>query len=682
MYPNKRGRYDTLGSATAQFYNTTGTVPSNIKLMTDISYLVTTQPGCTIVVADLPPGCSESDLRGLFSMYGQIKQLKFICNNEAALIEFGEISPPTRLVHMAKINPFFVGQNCVRLEFSKETIIPPYQVKGSNANNPMGDGISRILSIDIAAADYPITVDVLKSICQPHGELIRMFIGERNIDRSVEALVEFGTPEAAKKAKDHLNGADIYSGCCSLTVTYSNLQKVHVASNTTKSWDFTNSNATQDNALNTGQRTLLGPSGANCPPTPAANGSQPNPILPPPGPPMAPPMTAPTHPHMPMQYPGYQYNSHQMYAPNPGYYAQSQYSGYYGSAATPSVPVVQSTTKQFQPIAPVTILPTPAPVHQVTTKGIGIGHATSSLNSSTAPISQTDLSIFDSSEGCVIMIRNLPPMLNCDHLFNLLCLYGNIARIKFLKSRPGCAMVQVGNAEASDFIHRYYNDVCIFGHTLQFSHSKLHELAENDNLGNLDDGSPVMKNYMMDPNNRFRNAVVAAKSRILEPSRTLHFFNIPLNFTPMDVCRIFTEAGAVAPPRVVIFITKPGQKTSLGLVEWDTLSESLEALTVANQRPIYIAGIPHPFHMKLAFSPKPISTDRAELSMMRYPAPPFAATRPDTVIKRAASASGLTDDENDDEDPTAKKPQNGHTLFHQNSHPSTAIDDARAESDS
>ncbi|VDQ14774.1 unnamed protein product [Trichobilharzia regenti] len=73
-----------------------------------------------------------------------------------------------------------------------------------------------------------------------------------------------------------------------------------------------------------------------------------------------------------------------------------------------------------------------------------------------------------------------------------------------------------------------------------------------------------MKNYMMDPNNRFRNSMVAAKSRILEPSRTLHFFNAPLNSTPEDICRIFTDSGAMAPPRVVIFTTKEGQKTSLG----------------------------------------------------------------------------------------------------------------------
>ncbi|KAH8858574.1 Heterogeneous nuclear ribonucleoprotein L [Schistosoma japonicum] len=221
------------------------------------------------------------------------------------------------------------------------------------------------------------------------------------------------------------------------------------------------------------------------------------------------------------------------------------------------------------------------------------------------------------------MVSNIPQRMNCDHLFNLLCLYGNVARIKFLKTRPGYALVQVGNPETGDLIHRYFNGVCVFGQVIQFHHSKVTELKEHENLGTLSDGSPIMKNYMTDPNNRFRNQMVAAKSRILEPSRTLHFFNAPLNFSPDDICRVFADSGAIPPPRVVIFTSKAGQKTSLGLVEWDTLTEALEALILANHRPVHLSGYAHPFHLKIAFSPKPISDDRAGISLIRYPAPPL-----------------------------------------------------------
>lgn len=65
----------------------------------------------------------------------------------------------------------------------------------------------------------------------------------------------------------------------------------------------------------------------------------------------------------------------------------------------------------------------------------------------------------------------------------------------------------------------------------------------------------------------------------------------------------------------------------LGLAEWDTLGESLDALALANHRPVNIVGFAHPFHLKLAFSPKPISDDRAGQSMINYPAPPMQITR-------------------------------------------------------
>ncbi|VEL25020.1 unnamed protein product, partial [Protopolystoma xenopodis] len=299
--------------------------------------------------------------------------------------------------------------------------------------------------------------------------------------------------------------------------------------------------------------------------------------------------------------------------------------------------------------SPYTILSTPSPVHHVTTGGIGIGHAASNLTSTTINSRQTDLSIFETGEGVTIMASNLASNFNCDLLFNLLCVYGNVARIKFLRDRPGCAMTQMGSKEAADLIIKYFDGIQLFGSVIQFYHSKQSELIETDNLGTLPDGSPMMKNYMIDPNNRFRNAMVASKCRILEPTRTLHFFNVPLNLTPEDMCRILVDAGAPTPPRIVVFCSKPNQKTSLGLVEWDTIQDALTSLILANHRPIHIAGGTHPFHLKLAFSPKPISDDRAGVSLMSYPAPPLVPltrTISTSVISAPAIHNSAISDKN------------------------------------
>ncbi|THD24053.1 Heterogeneous nuclear ribonucleoprotein L [Fasciola hepatica] len=641
----KRGRYGALAIATAQFYNTTGTVPSQLQLAPDISYLITTQPSCTIVVCELPSGCSEQELLGLFSRFGQVKNAKVVCGGRAALVEFCDISTPTRLVHMAKTNPFFVGTSMVRLEFSSETINTPNESKVINEKPATTSEPTRILHLDIAAADYPITVDVIKAICSPHGQLQRIFIGKKNLDRSLEALVEFQSIEEAKTVKQQLDGADIYSGCCSLTVTYSQIPKIHVTKNDSESWDFTGPNASVQGPLNnsSNQRTLLSIASTNTGntlssplmPAPMPNVPAPAPCVQPtyaPPAPSYPPHIGPSAPGTPMGYyamPSYMppppHAPPPVYGqmpPHPGMYnAPTPYMGYNVPVQRPAPP--QPPTQHTFPVSSkVVILPTPPSTHPVSTTGIGLGHATSNLNSSSSA-RPTDVSVFESMEGVVLMACNLPTHLNCDHLFNLLCLYGNIARIKFLKTRPGCAMIQVGTAEAADLIHRYYDSLTIFDRTIQFYHSKQPELTEHENLGVLDDGSPVMKNYMNDPNNRFRNVIVASRSRILEPSRTLHFFNTPLYITPDDVATVFTNAGVKCPPRIVIFTAKHGQKTSLGLVEWDTLSEALEALVLMNHYPVHVSGVSHPFHMKLAFSPKPISSDRVGQSLIRYPAPPL-----------------------------------------------------------
>uniref|UniRef100_A0A0V0J481 RRM domain-containing protein n=1 Tax=Schistocephalus solidus TaxID=70667 RepID=A0A0V0J481_SCHSO len=492
-------------------------------------------------------------------------------------------------------------------------------------------------------------------------------IGKKNADKSLEAFVEFATVEEAKKAQENLDGADIYSGCCSLTVTFSKL-KVNVTKNDTESWDFSDSTPSKEGLLSSasGQRTLLGSNangGGNAhPPESSATVTQisaPAQISAPPtvsNPPVAyPPQSyygysaqqpVPT-PYMPAGY----YCSTPMMPgqPMPGFaspagpYGMPMHSPYYqhpaagypgypqGYMSGGQIPTQHSTARS----AP-QILPTPPPVHHVTPAGIGIGHSTSNLNStSVAAARNTDMSIFHAEEGAVLMACNLPEGVNCDHLFNVLCLYGNIARIKFLKSRPGCAMIQMGSKESADRVSEHLNGATVFGQVIEFHHSKQTEVQEHAGLGTLSDGSPVMKNYMTDSNNRFRNPIVAAKSRILAPTRTLHFFNAPLNFSPEDMCRVFADCGVKRPPRIVVFTAKPGQKTSLGLAEWDTVPDALDALSLSNHRPIHIVGFAHPFHLKLAFSPKPISDDRAGACMIKYPAPPMH--HKDAVISRKPS---------------------------------------------
>uniref|UniRef100_A0A1A9VG92 PTBP1-like RNA recognition motif 2 domain-containing protein n=1 Tax=Glossina austeni TaxID=7395 RepID=A0A1A9VG92_GLOAU len=59
--------------------------------------------------------------------------------------------------------------------------------------------------------------DVLHKICNPHGQVLRIVIFKKN---GVQAMVEFDSLDAATRARENLNGADIYSGCCTLKIDF------------------------------------------------------------------------------------------------------------------------------------------------------------------------------------------------------------------------------------------------------------------------------------------------------------------------------------------------------------------------------------------------------------------------------------------------------------------------------
>lgn len=101
---------------------------------------------------------------------------------------------------------------------------------------------NNVLILTVYNAQYPITVvrrrgliffrtlqlsvknfqDIINSICKAHGDVYRIALIRRNL---LQALVEFDSVESARKAKYALNGADIYSGCCTLKVEFAKVNK-------------------------------------------------------------------------------------------------------------------------------------------------------------------------------------------------------------------------------------------------------------------------------------------------------------------------------------------------------------------------------------------------------------------------------------------------------------------------
>ncbi|CAH1125133.1 unnamed protein product [Ceutorhynchus assimilis] len=428
---------------------------------------------------------------------------------------------------------------------------------------------NHVLLFTIINPMYPITVDVLHTICQSSGQVLRIVIFKKN---GVQAMVEFDSVEAAMRAKESLNGADIYSGCCTLKIDFAKPEKLNVHKNDSESWDYTIS-LVKENTNGRPQPLLQEPH----------YGSRPQPYS---------KYPYPSDPH--------RFEELSSAAIAPGGYPHDAPPFGPGAVAAAAADVFRKSGGAPPPAAAAPDFraaagepPRPNPFQQ---------------------------------PGAVLMVYGLDPLrTNADKLFNLMCLYGNVARIKFLKSKEGTAMVQMGDSVAVERCVQNLNNVIVGltgaapllnhhhkdikeeieaqlkEHKLQLAFSKQPYLSEVTNPYPLPDKSPSYKEYLNNKNNRFMNPTMASKNRIQPPSKILHFFNTPPQVTEAELIQVFKDYDVVPPKAVKLFPMK-SERSSSGLLEFETTTEAVAAVMACNHAAIESPGTKFPFIMKLCFS--------------------------------------------------------------------------------
>ncbi|XP_066900976.1 heterogeneous nuclear ribonucleoprotein L isoform X4 [Halyomorpha halys] len=414
---------------------------------------------------------------------------------------------------------------------------------------------------------YPITVDVLHTICTPNGQVLRIVIFKKN---GVQAMVEFDSIDTARKVKDALNGADIYSGCCTLKIEFAKPSKLNVYRNDMDSWDYTSpglGDKQQELSQLPRQAPLLqeprfgappqlyrGPGASNYmdyddsgyqngPPPPSAYGDYVNDRYPPPA------------------VDNNVIQNSTLYRMKWIFFNMSDEIGRFMKAVPGREPLVPGP-RAF-----------PAPANGGSQGG----------------------------SGCVLMAYGLDPQqANPERLFNLFCLYGNVIRIKFLKTKEGCAMIQMGDSVSVERCVQHLKNVPLFGGNLQLGFSKQTFLSEVAQPYNLPDNSPSFKDFSASKNNRFINAAMASKNRIQGPAKILHFFNTPPDITEDQLYQVFEEKDVKRPSQIKLFPKK--ERSSSGLLEFEDLADAVNALVYCNHAPIKNPDSKFPYMMKLCFS--------------------------------------------------------------------------------
>jgi len=419
---------------------------------------------------------------------------------------------------------------------------------------------NHILLFTIFNPNYPITCEVLNTICSPFGKVLRIVIFRKN---GVQAMVEFESIESAKTAKESLYGCDIYSGCCTLKIENAKPIKLNVYKNDQDSYDYTNPNPGKQIGQDLSQPHKVGPQ---------------RPVL----------LKEPIIPRTQANGNGL---SHSTFEKGIGH-----------TSTHNSIPVQEvvgghSVLHQCQ---------TP-PNHQRNPffRGNGSGNSSAILSSPvnmTTPGQSIASATTFANQGSVCMVYGLnPEKMNASRLFNLFCLYGNVTRVKFLKTKEGCAMVQLGDAAAVERAIANLNNITFFGTKMQVGYSKQAFLADVQIPFLLSDNTPSFQDFMGSKNNRFMNPEMASKNRIQPPANILHFFNTPPSLEENDIEKLFIDQGVAKPKCVKLFPSKT-ERSSSGLVEFANQSDALEGLVSCNHLPVNNPTGKFPYIIKLCFS--------------------------------------------------------------------------------
>uniref|UniRef100_A0A3P8PZY4 RRM domain-containing protein n=1 Tax=Astatotilapia calliptera TaxID=8154 RepID=A0A3P8PZY4_ASTCA len=483
-----------------------------------------TLPSVVVHVRGLVDGVTEADLVEALQEFGAISYVVVMPNKRQALVEYEDMNGSSTAVTYAADNQVYIAGHPAFINYStSQKISRPGDSDDSRT-------VNNVLLFTIMNPIYPITTDVLYTICNNCGPVQRIVIFRKN---GVQAMVEYPFKSSLARAKASLNGADIYSGCCTLKIEYAKPTRLNVFKNDQDTWDYTNPN-------------LGGPDGDA-----DGNGSNADDVNANPNKRQRQPALLGDHPP---EYGGGYHGYDESYGSPP----------YEGRRMGP--PMRGRGGRSYGPgYGP----PPPPP-------GEYGAHA----------------------DSPVVMVYGLDPVkMNADRVFNIFCLYGNVERVKFMKSKPGAAMVEMGDCYAVDRAITHLNNNFLFGQKLNVCVSKQQAIVPGQ-CYELEDGTSSFKEFHGSRNNRFTSPEQAAKNRIQHPSNVLHFFNAQPEATPEIFSQICDEI--VMP--VSFKKTAPSDRSASGLLEWESINDAMEALAMINHYQMKNPTGPYPYTLKLCFS--------------------------------------------------------------------------------
>lgn len=448
---------------------------------------------------------------------------------------------------------------------------------------------NKIILLTVLNAIYPVNVELVTKICKPIANPVRIVIFSKVF---VQIMIEFEDEEVARKAKEALHSADIYPGSCTLKVEYAKTSKLNVKKNDAMTWDFTMHLPKQDNGA--GERKVL----FNDPP-PLDNVPR-QALFQPPGTGM--PEMGRGMMQTPMMNTGIvDDRSRQMYngmnnsqfisgmgsmGMNQGQGSSRMSGGRDGRDRDERRSSSYHDSRDYN------------------SSSVRGSYGSSEYSGEWGGGYQGRSSSYQGTRdtgGSVLMLYGLEERVNCQGVFNLLCVYGDVMRVSYMKKKPGCAMVEMDSPVSADRVLQNYRNTTLLGEKLMMERSRKPNIEEIRQPHELPDMTPSYMDFSRSPHLRFSTEEKAMKNRIIPPSNVLHFYNVP-SLDDDAMSDVFEKAGAGCPSSMKWFDGKPGAKSASGLLMFDSESRAMAAMVLCNHAPVRKPGNESPFTMKLCYS--------------------------------------------------------------------------------
>jgi len=468
------------------------------------------------------------DIRSISSQFGVVNRVLFLSKKQQAFVEFMTFEEATLMLAHTQAQPIRLGTRTVIAQYSnKQEITIPVRPPTSGPTGSGPDG--RILLVTVSDVQFPVTLEVIYQVFGMCGTITKIVVF--NKAGKDQALVQFERAEDAAQAMERFQGKNIYSGCNTLTIQYSNLPDVTIKGNTDRSYDFTNPGL---------------PSG-----NPAGDA-----------------LLAARYPKSP---------------------GQPAFGGYGGGALGGGGGFgMDMLGGQGMPPAGGFGAPTPpSPMMQQFPFGMGGGGGQAGRGVKRVHDAISSGEGLDNGRSPVVLVNNLhAERTTPDAIFNLFSTCGLVLRVKILFAKRDSALVQFETPDQAERARVALSGCPLWGHHLMVFPSKHPSIQPHrDNAGDGENSAAAAKlyaDYAASNLHRFRGPASQGRSvPMAMPSRTLHVSNVPDMMNEEALAIMFQEFGPVTKVKFLPSKADPsraGTPRKMALVELPSVEKGAEAI--------------------------------------------------------------------------------------------------------